>query len=499
MTSLPLAATEDQRELWKRLQPVFRVAATDTYKRTMSGSSVLFAENWSCYTLAARKALSEEGADGRYIMAGLEKMLYPWFMEPISSEEVARAQTFFHTHASVRRFPDKLWQVVIDNDGYLPIDIYALPGGQTFLAKNGKYVPFASIEGPGGLVSHLEPHLENMYAPIIQATKARLFREQTGSQFAEFGLRSDQNENNHITLMLALYVGGGFSLTSDDQAVMLFPEYFQDIGTIGHEFIMAYQRRGLTLEQAQEQAFREFVAANQRSALLPDVIDTISSGLPAILRLVKEYQHTDKIIMPRFDSGDVALQCILWKRMTLDAGIPSTKMVVEDGYTPKKAQETKALYAAAGFNPDDIIVGAGGYFQDGCERDVASLVDKRSATYHGTRLESSMKFSNSPGKESIPGRVRVYAQGRVLVVAQEDEMVDGIPLMQKVVDNGRICYAENLQLQWQRTQQTWDSYDSIEYSPATENLMDTRRQELATLFSVSSKCKDYNNFGGTPP
>src|SRR3989344_6624617 len=334
MKKLSLSKTDEQQELWKRLQPLNRVAATDTYKRTMSGSSDIFSDNFAVYTLAARKALNEEGTNGRYIMAGIEKMLYPWFANPVTEAEVEKAKKFFTSRSAVTKFPSSAWDRVLNKWGRMPLDIYALPGGQTFLAKDGKHVPIMSVEGPGALVTHLEPHFEGIYAPIIQATKARLMKEEVGTQFAEFGLRADENLNNHVTLMLALYVGGKFSLTSDDQAALLFPEYFKDIGTIGHEFIMAYQREGVSLEEAQEKAFRDFVAVNQRSALLPDVINTLHSGLPAILKLVKEYRGTGKMIMPRFDSGDVAAQCIYWKKMTLEAGISDTKMVVEDGYTP---------------------------------------------------------------------------------------------------------------------------------------------------------------------
>ncbi len=483
---LPLAKTKDQKDLWGKFQPVNRVTATDTYKRTMSGSSTLFADKFSCYNLAARKPLKEEGANGRLIMAGLEKTLYPWFMNPITKQEVEKAKYFFMKKSSVKKFPEKAWQSVLDNEGFLPLDIYALPGGQTLLVKDGKYVPMISVEGTGALVTHLEPHLENIYNSIIQATKAKLFHEIVGEQFAEFGLRSDQNLNNHVSLMLALFIGGGFKQTSDDQAVFLFPEYFKDIGTVGHEFIMAYQRKGRTLEEAQILAYEDFVQANDRSALLPDVVHTIVSGLPAILKLILKYKGTNKVIMPRFDSGDVSAQCIEWKKMTLAAGIKETKMVVEDGYTPGKAKLTKELYAKAGFNPNDIIVGAGGYFQEGCSRDAISLAYKRSATMH-EELESSLKFSDSPGKESIPGQVRIYGRGDTIIVAQAGEEINGDFLMVKVVENGRIIYDEDLHKQHQRALETWNKYTKIEYSPKTQELIAERTKEKEELLAGMTK------------
>ena len=489
-TTLPLAQTKQQRAFWNKLRPVNIPAACDTYKRTMSGSSTLFADNFACYSLAARKSLEEEGTNGRLIMAGLEKLLYPWFMEPVTEEEVCEAQEFFTKYSQVKKFPTNAWKSVLDNGGYFPIDIYALPGGQTFLVKDGKHIPFMSVEGPGALVTHLEPHLEHAFAPLIHATKARLFKEAVGNKFAEFGYRADQEINNHVNLLHALYVGAGFSLTSDDQAVFLFPEYFKDIGTVGHEFIMAYQKKGRSLEEAQMLAYEDFVAKNQRSALLPDVISTLRSGLPAILELVRRYQkiNPEKIIMPRFDSGDVPEQCIHWKRMNLLARIPKTTMVVEDGYTPKKAEETYNRYALAGFNPDDIITGAGGYFQHGCTRDALSLVFKRSATMHDTELEESLKFSDSPGKESIPGQIRIYGRDRTLIVAQAHERIDGATMLsRKVLSQGRIVNAEDLFEQAARANETWNQYESIEYSPETKRIIQVRTAERDEILKRYSK------------
>ena len=107
--TLPLAQTDEQLELWRSFRPINRAAATDTYKRTMSISGDAFANNFAVYTLAARRGLSERESDGRLIMAGLEKMLYPWFMEPVTEEEIDRAKEFFTNKAAVKAFPEQAW------------------------------------------------------------------------------------------------------------------------------------------------------------------------------------------------------------------------------------------------------------------------------------------------------------------------------------------------------------------------------------------------------
>jgi len=49
--------------------------------------------------------------------------------------------------------------------------------------------------------------------------------------------------------------------------------------------------------------------------------------------------------------------------------------------------------------------------------------------------------------------------------------------MQKVVDNGRIIYDEDLHKQRARANETWNKYEKIEYSPETQRLIDVRKNE----------------------
>ena len=482
---LPLALSEDQIEFWKKLQPVNRPAATDTYKRTMGGSGDVFNLPAS-YSLAARKALNEEGADGRLIMAGLERLLYPWFGAEVTEKEVRKAEGRFRYASEINKFSTKIWESVLDNDGFFPLDIYGFPGGQTFLVKRQdgskvpRHVPMLSVEGPGALVSHIEPHVLNGYAPIIAATKARLMKEAVGDKFAEFGYRGGRNDLDHAVLMMALKVGANYYYTSNDEVVYLFGEHFTSIGTVGHEYIMAYQRKGLSLEEAQEMAFRDFIKHNKKAALLPDIIDTIKSGLPLILKLKLEYAPQGKIIMPRFDSGNILEQQLVWKGMAGQAGVDSTH-IVEDGYTPKKGRESKNDYAKAGGNPNDVIVGAGGYFQEGNTRDAVSLAYKRTSTQHNKVEEGSIKFAVTPGKFSLPGPVRVYEIGFSLVVARKGEEIDGTPLYVPLLLNGRINYFETLEEQAARADRTWNKYDRIEYSAGIREIIQERTAERDSI------------------
>src|SRR6266581_2419725 len=87
-------------------------------------------------------------------------------------------------------------------DVYLPVDVWGFPGGQTFLPG----VPCLFFEGPGGAISYREPAMCRYFAPVLQATKARLMKLATPRD-AEFGLRSSPTELSNIILLLARYVG----------------------------------------------------------------------------------------------------------------------------------------------------------------------------------------------------------------------------------------------------------------------------------------------------
>src|SRR5919199_6751654 len=183
------------------------LGGTDTYKRTMWAAVPDVALARAGYALTMRRGLPEPGADGRLIMAGHEAMLAQWFHRPLHRGAIELAARWFAENAATRAFPHRLWQSILDSqegeDIYLPVDVWGFPGGQTFLPG----VPCLSFEGPGGAISYLEPAMCRYFAPVIQATKARLMKL-AAPRDAEFGLRAAPNELSNVVLLLARYVGG---------------------------------------------------------------------------------------------------------------------------------------------------------------------------------------------------------------------------------------------------------------------------------------------------
>jgi nicotinic acid phosphoribosyltransferase len=453
------------------------IGGTDTYKRTMWAAVPDISCARAGYTLTMRKGLPETGADGQLIMAGHEAMLAQWFHRPLRRADIELAADWYSRRSATRVFPHVLWRSILDSqsgdDIHLPIDIWGFAGGQTFLAG----MPCLSFEGLGGVVSYLEPAMCRYFAPIIQATKARLMKLATPRD-AEFGLRAAPNEISNLVLLLARYVGGRGRLTSNDTAEFLYPELFRTIGTIGHEMMCAAQSFDRPLGEAEYEMMDRFVTAMGEASLLCDLVDAETVGLENALRVIAAHGETERVGI-RVDSGDIAEQCVLYFQRLRQAGISPRTIVFEDEVTPDQVRKVYAHFRrATGEEPTMLFPGAGGYWWRLVHRDTLAAAFKRSATGN----HPNVKFSNSPGKESLGGYLRVHAQDDTLVIADASEPTDGEPLFVKLVEQGRIVYGESFDEQADRADRTWGCYRRFVLSAKIhewqERFRDMREREV---------------------
>jgi nicotinic acid phosphoribosyltransferase len=454
------------------------IGGTDTYKRTMWAAVPDIALARAGYALTMRKPLPEAGADNQLLMAGHEAMLAQWFHRPLKRADIELAGRWFSERAATRAFPYELWQSILDSqpgdDIYLPVDIWGFPGGQAFLPG----VPCLFFEGPGGAVSYLEPAMCRYFAPVIWATKARLMKMATPRD-AEFGLRSSPDELCNIILLLARYVGGGGRLTSNDTAEFLYPELFQTVGTIGHEMMCAGQSFDRSLGEAEYEMMDRFITRMGQASLLCDLVDAESVGLENALRVIQAHPETDRVGI-RVDSGDIAGQVALYYNKMREAGISPRTIVFEDEVSPDAVRRVYAHFKeATGQEPTMLFPGAGGYWWRLVHRDTLAAAFKRSATGE----HPNVKFSNSPGKESLGGYLRVYGRGDIMVVADASEPAQGEPLYVKLVEQGRVVYRESFPEQAARAERTWGTYRRRENSPKVAETMrrfeEMRRREVA--------------------
>lgn len=433
---------------------------TDTYKRTMWAAVPDVALARACYTLTMRKGLPEPGANNQLIMAGHEAMLAQWFHRPLRRADIELAGRWYAERSAVRAYPQALWDAVLASqpgpDIRLPVDIWGFAGGQTFLPG----VPCLVFEGAGGIVSYLEPAMCRYFAPVLWATKGRVMKLATPRD-AEFGLRAAPCEVLNIALLLARYVGGRGRLTSNDTAEFLFPNLFQSIGTIGHEMMCANQSFERSLAEAEHEMMDRFVSAMGRASLLCDLVDAETVGLENALRVIRAHPESDRVGI-RVDSGDIAGQCVLYFQKMRELGIEPRLIVFEDEVTPEVVQRVYGHFRqATGAEPTMLFPGAGGYWWRLIHRDTVAAAFKRSAT--GTH--PNVKFSNTPGKESLGGYLRVYGDGDRMIVSDASESPLGEPLFVKLVEQGRIVYRESFDEQADRADRTWDRFHKVALSP----------------------------------
>lgn len=452
---------------------------TDTYKRTMWTAVPDIAVARAGYALTMRKALPEPGAEGQLIMAGHEAMLAQWFYRPLRRSDIELYGQWSAEHAATRAFPKEAWQELLDHQPgeeiTLPIDVWGFAGGQTFLPG----VPCLFFEGPGAIISYLEPAMCRYFAPVLQATKGRLMKLATPRD-AEFGLRAAPNELTNIVLLLARYVGGRGQLTSNDTAEFIYPEYFKSIGTIGHEMMCAAQSFDRSLAEAEYEMMDRFITRMGTASLLCDLVDAESVGLENALRVIKAHPETERVGI-RVDSGDIAEQCVLYFQRMRQAGISVRTIVFEDEVTPEVVRKVYGHFRdETGLEPTMLFPGAGGYWWRLVHRDTIAAAFKRSATGD----HPNVKFSNSPGKESLGGYLRVYGLEKTMIVTDASETPRGEPLFVKLVEQGRVVYRESFDEQADRADRTWGQYRRWELSPKVAEYMQrfqAMRQREITL------------------
>src|SRR5438445_3929489 len=179
-----------------------------------------------------------------------------------------------------------------------------------------------------------------------------------------------------------------------------------------------------SLAEAEYEMMDRFVSVHGQASLLSDLVDAESVGLENALRVMAAHPETSKVGI-RVDSGDLAEQCVLYHRKMQEAGLGQRTIVFEDDVTPDVVRKVYASFrAATGEEPTMLFPGAGGYWWRLVHRDTLSAAFKRTATED----RPNVKFSNSPGKESLGGYLRVYGRDDVLVIADATESPPGEPL-----------------------------------------------------------------------
>lgn len=414
-----------------RKQVILRnpILHTDAYNRTME---YVEGEDWkkdATYALQFRKA-----KEGYLIVAGVYDVCQKIADVKITQDELNFAKDYYKDANGVNYFNEDKWQYIIDkHGGKLPISIDSLKDGSAVLPGD----PILRVSGPNELIAHFEPYFHHIFYQTLVATNAHQITEQLGrDRFIEVGLRGAETEEKHLMAVKAMYIGGGITLTSSDMASGYYPK-FKLVGTLGHRFIQAYE--------TEEEAFRKSIESLDAVTLLVDLNNSIS-GIDLAIRLKKEYRNSGKKIWMRLDSGNILQQTLYALARQKEQGLTDPlldKIVVENIEQISDMVNIDKEVTNEGFDAKSFVIyGAGGLLiSENTQRCDASTGFK--LTRIGNR--PTIKFSDSPGKESIPGIPTIIVDNRKRIISQANEGQVIQSLFYPAYHNKQLLFADNIE------------------------------------------------------
>ena len=408
-----------------------KIIQTDAYNRTMNflkGKEK--SKKRETFSLSFRRSPNKEYV----VVDGIRSTLKDILWIKITQTELDFAKVFYADQKARwgnGYFDADMWQEVVNNGGFIPLDIKAVADGTVLKPKE----PVMLVSGPAELAATYEPVFLRAFFKSIVATDAHYLEEIIGQgRVAEFGKRATANEDFHLDAVEANIVGGGLKSTSNDTAALVYPQVLSG-GTTAHRYFACYP--------TENDAFVNAIEKCDKIALLVDLVDSYK-GIDKIVALKKKYRNTGKIIGMRLDSGDLADQAVyaLKKLQEHDMLDPKLdKIVVADISTVDDVRRVEEAVTAAGFNPKDFIQYGLGWLLVARNK----TRDALSAAYKLTDTEdwATGKLSNDIDKEPIPGDTNIEIRDGIRYIVQEDEEVQWERLLQNVYSEGTLKYDDN--------------------------------------------------------
>lgn len=254
--------------------------------------------------------------------------------------------------------------------------------------------PILQVEGSVFDAQLIETPLLNIinYQTLI-ATKASRIRSVVGDQaLMEFGTRRAQEMDAAIWGTRAAYIGG-FDATSNVRAGKIFGIPIS--GTHAHSLVQIYRN--------DYEAFKAYAESHRDCVFLVDTYDTLRSGVPAAIKVAREFGDKINFLGVRIDSGDMAYLSKGVRKMLDDAGFPNAKIYAsndldEETITSLKRQDAKIDVWGIGTK---LITAydqpaLGGVYK------VVSIENERG------KMVDTIKISGTAAKISTPGKKQVW-------------------------------------------------------------------------------------------
>lgn len=336
--------------------------------------------------------------------------------------------------------------------------------------------PILQVDAPMIEAQLVETALLNIINyQIMVATKASRIKSIVGDQpVMEFGTRRAQEFDAALWGTRAAYIGG-FDATSNVRAGKLFGIPIS--GTHAHALVQAYRN--------DYDAFKAYAETHHNCVFLVDTFDTLKSGVPAAIKVAKEFGDKINFLGVRIDSGDMAYLSKQVRQLLDDAGFKDAKIFASNGLDEKTIQNLQMQGAKID------VWGIGTKLITAYDQPTLGAVYKLVAIEDDDgKMVDTIKLSNNISKMSTPGKKQVWrindcadnkSEGDYITLADEDPRDQrslnmfnpDFPLQQKDVDDFKA--RPMLKDIWKDGQFVYDE-------PSLEETRKRRKQNLDALW-----------------
>lgn len=316
--------------------------------------------------------------------------------------------------------------------------------------------PIVQIEGPLAQCQLIETAILNIvnFQTLIATKAARIKSVIEDEPLLEFGTRRAQEMDAAIWGTRAAVIGGA-DATSNVRAGKLFN--IPVSGTHAHALVQTYGN--------DYEAFKAYASTHKDCVFLVDTYDTLKIGVPAAIRVAKEFGDKINFKGVRLDSGDMAYLSKQVRKQLDEAGFTDAKIYASndlDENTILNLKMQKAKIDVWGVGTKLITA----YDQPalGAVYKIVSIEDDNGQMIDTIKLSNNAEKVSTPGKKQvwrITSREKCKSEGDYITFADADvnsldeifmfhptytyinktvKDFDAVPLLIDVFKKGRLVY-----------------------------------------------------------
>lgn len=393
--------------------------------------------------------------DNRIVFAGLSRIVEKLFFDPITHDEINETLDFLKDFKATAKGPkryqfnEEMWRRVVDEyNGRPPIVIEAFPEGSV-VYPNEPIIQITSEEGFGELAAWFESKLLHVWAASERVTQNQhWFLWLRENVVKKVNPEYTQDEANFFASLMLTDFGDRAGITLEESEelgmyhLLTFPgtdtcsgayqawkmdggiQHACSVNALAHRNVQAYDN-----EEDCYNTLYEFGEDDDFMSMVADCYDFKKAVEKYLLKLAKKSKELNngKVVVGRPDSGD-ALEQVLWMcDLAYDNGLAeffetksgkwismtTLKFIEGDGMSFKAMKEIILALMDKGYAPHLCgLFGVGGGLRNNIKRDNFSAKYALSAVSND--LEGVVKFSENPGKTTLPGPFKVLRSEEAL-------------------------------------------------------------------------------------